>query len=203
MSEHYFTPKPGAEHKPFRFQAELRGKVYQFQSDAGVFSKDEIDAGTRLLINCLDLQPGDVVLDLGCGYGPLGLVAADLVGPGGRVYLVDVNERAVELARQNLAANGITNAQVFLSDGLAALPAVEFDWVLCNPPIRAGKKVVYALLTEAYQALKPGGCLLVVIRTKQGAKSLQTYLEELAGGCTTLERQGGFRVLQCCKQLRT
>ncbi|NLM41685.1 MAG: class I SAM-dependent methyltransferase [Firmicutes bacterium] len=203
MSDHYFTAKPGAEHKPVAFQAELKGRLYRFQSDAGVFSKTEVDPGTRLLIDCLQLRPGEVVLDLGCGYGPIGMVAADMVGPSGQVYMVDVNERAVELARQNLDANGIENAQVLVSDGLTALPEVSFDWVLCNPPIRAGKKVVYQLLTDAYRALKPGGCLLVVIRTKQGAKSLQAYLEELAGSCDTVEREGGFRVLQCCKHPRT
>ena len=77
MTEHYFTAKPGAEHRPFEFQADLRGKTYRFQSDAGVFSKGEVDFGTRLLIDCLELRPGQVVLDLGCGYGPIGVVAAD------------------------------------------------------------------------------------------------------------------------------
>lgn len=201
MSDHYFTAKPGAEHKPFQFQAELRGRVYYFQSDAGVFSKGEVDFGTRLLIDCLELQPGEVVLDLGCGLGPIGLVAADLVGPTGRVYMVDVNERAVELARKNVQANGICNAEVLVSDGLSALAGLSFDWVLSNPPIRAGKQVVYSLLTDAFHALKPGGCLLVVIRTKQGAKSLEAYLEELAGSCTTMDKKGGFRVLKCCKHL--
>lgn len=200
MTDHYFTAKPGAEHQPLEFTAELRGRTYRFQTDAGVFSRAEVDPGTRLLIDCLELAPGDVVLDLGCGYGPIGMVAAELVGPTGQVYMVDVNERAVELARRNLAANGIKNAQVFASDGLAALTGLTFDWVLSNPPIRAGKKVVYPLLAEAYSALRPGGCLLVVIRTKQGAKSLQAYLAELAGECTTVERKGGFRVLRCCKQ---
>jgi len=203
MTEHYFTAKPGAEHRPFEFQADLRGKTYRFQSDAGVFSKGEVDFGTRLLIDCLELRPGQVVLDLGCGYGPIGMVAADLVGPAGQVYMVDVNERAVELARRNLAANGIKNAQVLVSHGLAALQGLSFDWVLSNPPIRAGKKVVYPLLAEAYQALKPAGCLLVVIRTKQGAKSLQAYLEGLAGSCDTVDMKGGFRVLRCCKHPRT
>lgn len=203
MSEHYFTAKPGAEHRPSDFTAELKGRTYRFVTDAGVFSKGEVDFGTRLLIDCLELRPGDVVLDLGCGYGPIGVVAGDLVGPDGRVYMVDVNERAVELAKKNLSLNGIGNAQAILSDGLSALEGLAFDWVLCNPPIRAGKKVVYPLLAAAYGALKPGGCLLLVIRTKQGAKSLQAYLAELAGSCITVERQGGYRVLQCCRPPRT
>ena len=95
-----------------------------------VFSKGEVDFGTRLLIDCLELRPGQVVLDLGCGYGPIGMVAADLVGPAGQVYMVDVNERAVELARRNLAANGIKNAQVLVSHGLA-LPSRGFPLIGC------------------------------------------------------------------------
>ena len=91
MSEHYFTAKPGAEHRPSDFTAELKGRTYRFVTDAGVFSKGEVDFGTRLLIDCLELRPGDVVLDLGCGYGPIGVVAGDLVGPDGRVYMVEVN----------------------------------------------------------------------------------------------------------------
>jgi 16S rRNA (guanine1207-N2)-methyltransferase len=129
------------------------------------------------------------------------MAAATLVGPEGQVYMVDVNERAVELARKNLSQNAIKNAQVLVSDGLEAVANLKFDWVLSNPPIRAGKGVFYPLLTEAYKALNPGGCLLVVIRTKQGAKSLENYLRELAGNCETIQKKAGFRVLKCCKQL--
>lgn len=203
MNDHYFTSRPSAEHEYREFTAELRGKSYLFTTDAGVFSKGEVDLGSRILIDALDLPEGAVVLDLGCGYGPIGMAAADLVGPTGRVYLVDVNERAVELARRNLEQNGITNAQVFLSNGLDALEGVTFDWVLSNPPIRAGKKVFYPLLAEAFAALNPGGCLVVVIRTKQGAKSLENYLADLAGNCSTIAKKSGFRVLKCCKHLST
>ncbi len=200
VSEHYFSKKPVVEHRPGEFSAELRGRLYHFQTDAGVFSKDEIDLGTKILIDNLACLPGEVVLDLGCGYGPIGIVAADLVGPGGEVYLVDINERAVGLARANLSKNGISNAHVLVSDGLEELPAKKFDWVVSNPPIRAGKKIVYHLLAQGFRALRPGGCLQVVIRTRQGAKSLQAYLEDLTGNCETVERKSGFRVLKCCKQ---
>ena len=204
MNDHYFTSKPNTKSEPREFAAELRGRTFLFQADAGVFSKDEVDAGTRILIDTLTLKLGDTVLDLGAGYGPIGMVAATLVGPTGRVYMVDVNERACELARKNLIRNGIDHAQVFLGDGIKSLPEnVAFDWVLSNPPIRAGKAVVYPLLTEAYHALKPGGCLVVVIRTKQGAKSLEGYLLDLVGNCDTIEKKAGFRVLKCCKPLHT
>ncbi len=204
MSDHYFTNEPSAKHAPREFEAKLRGKSYTFQTDAGVFSKGEIDLGSRILIDTLPCQAGETILDLGCGYGPIGMVASTLVGTSGEVHMVDVNERAVALARENLAKNGIENAKVMVSDGLNGLPPdLTFDWVLSNPPIRAGKLVIYQLLTDAYHRLKPSGCLLVVIRTKQGAKSLESYLTELAGECVTIEKKAGFRVLKCCKHLHT
>lgn len=204
MNDHYFTSKPRAKHDRKEFTAELRGKTYSFQTDAGVFSKDEVDDGSKLLIDTLPLQAGDLVLDLGCGYGPIGIAAAGLVGSSGYVYMIDVNERACELAKENIDRNGIANCEVLVGDGLKALPpGLQFDWVLSNPPIRAGKAVVYSLLTDAYHSLKPGGCLMVVIRTKQGAKSLAAYLGELAGECGTIAKKAGFRVLKCCKPLHT
>ncbi|HHY10254.1 MAG TPA: class I SAM-dependent methyltransferase [Firmicutes bacterium] len=196
MSEHYFTDRPRSKAKPGQFTVELRGRSYTFHTDAGVFSRTGLDLGTEILIEMLPGRPGDVVLDLGCGYGALGIAAADLVGPAGHAYLVDVNERAVELAAQNIKANGILNATALKSDGLRALPGLSFDLIASNPPIRAGKKVVYRILREGYEALRPGGRLLVVIRTKQGAKSLARYLEELAGNCETLKRKSGYRILQ-------
>lgn len=202
MTEHYFTSKPTSEHKVFHFTAVLRGKEYVFQTDAGVFSRREIDRGTQLLIESLLCKEGDVVLDLGCGYGPIGIAAGDLVGPKGHVYLVDMNERAVELASENLKANQVTNGTALVSDGFRSLPEdLQFDWVVTNPPIRAGKAVVYGLLDDAYESLKPGGGLMVVIRTKQGAKSMERYLTDLFGNCETVNRGSGFRVFSCCKHL--
>ena len=201
MSDHYFTSQPSAKHKPLEFEAKLRGKTYSFQTDAGVFSKAEVDLGSQILIDTLSCQPGDTVLDLGCGYGPIGMVASTLVGPSGEVTMVDVNERAVELARANLTKNRIENARVLVSNGLEALSGQKFNWVLSNPPIRAGKAVYYPLLTDAYYALKPGGCLMVVIRTKQGAKSLEAYLKESTGDCETMVKKAGFRVLRCCAEI--
>lgn len=201
MADHYFTSQPSAKHQLQEFTATLRGRSYRFTTDAGVFSKDEVDLGSQILIDSLLCKAGDIVLDLGCGYGPIGMAAANMVGPSGQVFMVDVNERAVELANKNLRDNGVQNAEALVSDGLEALPGKTFDWVLTNPPIRAGKAIIYPLLEEAYQALKPGGCLLVVIRTKQGAKSLEAHLQDVMGHCETIQKKAGFRVLKCCKQL--
>jgi len=203
MSEHYYTQAPSSQHDVREVEAVLRGKVYRFRTDAGVFSRQGVDKGTALLIKSLQCRQGEVVLDLGCGYGPIGAVAADLVGPTGRVYLTDVNQRAVELARENLRLNGITNATVLGGEAETVWPAEPLDWVLCNPPIRAGKAVVYNLMDEAYRHLKPGGGLMVVIRTKQGAASLEKHLEALFGACETAARGSGYRVFLCRKHLHS
>ncbi|HBG00642.1 MAG TPA: 16S rRNA methyltransferase [Firmicutes bacterium] len=200
---HYYSPNPHLPHEKTVIEYTVEGRRLRFVTDAGVFSRQKVDYGSSVLIRTLPPLTGEV-LDLGCGYGPIGIVAATLVGPKGKVCMVDVNERACELARENLAKNEIKNAQVFVGDGVKALPAsCGFDVVLSNPPIRAGKSVFYPLLAEAFDALKPGGCLFVVIRTKQGAKSLATYLKELAGACDTIAKKAGFRILKCCKQLHT
>jgi len=200
VSDHYFSQTPQSEHDIKEFEAVLRGKPYIFQTDAGVFSRTKVDKGSLLLINNLLCEPGETVLDLGCGYGPIGIAAADMVGPEGHVYLTDVNQRAVELTKTNLRLNGIVNATVLGGEGETVWPEVPLDWVVSNPPIRAGKKVVYGLMDEAYQRLAPGGRLMVVIRTKQGAASLEKHLEDLFGSCETVDRGSGFRVFLCRKQ---
>ena len=143
--EHYFPPKPQSQHEPFQFTVELFDREFTFMTDAGVFSKTEIDPGTLLLISALPVKAGDRVLDLGCGYGPIGIAAAYLAGPTGTVDLIDINQRAVELATMNAALNGLHNIRVWQSDGFAAVVG-SYDWIVTNPPVRAGKKVIYPML---------------------------------------------------------
>lgn len=194
MSEHYYTNRPSAAHEETSFNTTLRGMSFRFVTDAGVFSRDRVDFGSLLLLETMRIGAADTVLDLGCGYGPIGMVAARLA-PQGYIYMVDVNERAVELARRNLAANGIANAEVRVGDGLAAVQGIAFDTILTNPPIRAGKATVYRLLEEAHAALKPGGTLWVVVQTKQGAPSMKRKLAELFGNVTDVDRKAGYHVL--------
>lgn len=203
MNDHYYTKAPQSKHDPREFTAVLRGREYTFQTDAGVFSRTEIDKGTQLLIDSLLCEPGDKVLDLGCGYGPIGVVVAAMVGPEGHVYLTDINQRAVELAQANLRRNGFTNATVLGGEDETVWPDEPLDWVISNPPIRAGKAVVYGLMEEAYNRLAPSGGLMVVIRTKQGAASLEKHLMSLFGNCATIARGSGFRVFMCRKHLHS
>lgn len=192
--DHYFTPRPGAPSDPSPITAQLRGRSFVFTTDAGVFSKGRVDKGTRLLIDALPLPVEGEGLDLGCGYGPVGLVMAAL-SPAASVWLVDVNERAVALATTNAIANGLTNVTAVAGDGFVPVHGRRFQLIASNPPIRAGKAVVYPWVEQAYDHLTPGGQLLMVVRTKQGAKSLARKIEEVFGHCAEVSKGAGYRVL--------
>ena len=198
MGEHYFTEQPQAPRRPREFEARLRGRLYRFRTERGVFSPDRIDPGTRLLIEGMTVHPGETILDLGCGYGPIGIAAAPLAAPG-RVYLTDVNGRAAELARENIRLNGIENAEVRVGDGLAPVADVWFDVILTNPPIRAGYTVVFPLLEGAVEHLKPGGRLYLVARVRQGAKTLAAKMASLGLEVNEAERGSGYRLYQGAK----
>jgi len=198
MVEHYFTQEPRSKHETIQFSVILRGEKFVFKTDAGVFSKSDIDEGTRLLIDYLPVKPGDRVLDIGCGYGPIGITAARLVTNTGFVDMVDINERAVNLAKTNLALNKITNAKVWQSDGFDSAPAL-YDWIISNPPIRAGKKVVYPMIEQSSAYCKIGGGLMLVIRTKQGAKSMANKMQQVFKNVQTVKIKAGYRVLKSIK----
>lgn len=195
MSEHYYSKTPQTASDRRTFAAELRGHRFRLTSDAGVFSRDGVDYGSRVLIERMELAPDANVLDLGCGYGPIGLAAARLA-PRGHVTMVDINERAVSLARDNAAANGIGNVTAMQSDLYEALAGRRFDVILSNPPIRAGKVVVHRILTEAKDHLNPGGSLWIVIQNKQGAPSAKAKLQEVFGDDRVEEivKDKGYRI---------
>lgn len=203
QDQHYFSPKPQAEHAPGEVTLTVGSHTLKLQTDAGVFSKNHVDRGTRLLLeslvkNSVSLPESGNLCDLGCGYGPLG-VALALLRPKCTVYMVDINERAVELARANVIRHGLGNVRVSQGSGLAPFAGIRFDVIVSNPPLRTGKENVYRLLSEAHQALVPGGRLAVVIRTQQGARSMERYLQELFGTVKEAEKGGGFRVYEATR----
>lgn len=200
MNDHYYSSKPKSASNRQAFTASLRGFPLRLTSDAGVFSRDGVDNGSRVLIDLMEIKPDDQVLDIGCGYGPMGLTAARLA-PQGHVTMIDINERAVELAEFNAKENGIANVSFHPSDLFAAVKDRTFDVILSNPPIRAGKAVVHKLLADAVDHLNPGGSLWIVIQNKQGAPSARAKLEEVFGEDNVVEvgKDKGFRVYKSSK----
>ena len=195
MSEHYYTARPASAHDERQVDVRALGLSLRFTTDAGVFSRDGLDRGTEALLEALPPLSGRV-LDLGCGWGAVGVTLAKKY-PGLEVVMTDVNERAAALARRNLDANGAT-AQVVCGDGFEAVEG-DFDAVITNPPIRAGKAVIYRLFAEAKDHLRPGGALYIVIRKQQGAPSALKYLKELYGSAETIGREAGFHVIAAKK----
>lgn len=194
-ASHYFTPAPPAPVRERTIRFEDGGREFRFRTAAGVFSRGGVDRGTRLLLEAVD--PGDAatILDLGSGYGALGIVMAARA-PRARVTLVDINPRAAALAAVNIRDNGLTNAEARTGDGCAPVGGARFDLILLNPPIRAGRAVVLRLLGEAHAHLTPGGRFYLVARTSQGARTLARRMGEVFGQVRETERGGGFRVYE-------
>lgn len=198
MADHYYTNQPSTAHDRKIWDAQLRGQKFRFISDAGVFAKGGVDYGSRVLIEVMDIPEAAQVLDVGCGYGPIGLTAARLAGRG-HVTMIDVNQRAVELAKENAANNKIANVTIVESDLFAALGEQQFDVILTNPPIRAGKEVVHAIFEGAYDRLREGGALWIVIQKKQGAPSAKQKLESLFAQVEEVTKDKGYRVYRAVK----
>jgi 16S rRNA (guanine1207-N2)-methyltransferase len=198
--EQYFTKSPTSEQIDFPFTALAAGSEFTFTGGSGVFSKRHLDPGTELLIGVLaDTETGlnGSILDLGCGYGPIGIVLARL-NPKAEILLVDINERAVELANRNIAANKAKNAVAAQSDGFEAAPG-PFDLIVSNPPMRTGKQNVSALMRESFARLLPAGRFYAVIGKKQGAESYHKILCGIFGSCEVAHKKSGFYVFRATK----
>ena len=167
--------------------------IISFYSDNGVFCKDRLDYGTRLLLENIPWNEVDgEILDVGCGYGPIGIIAGKLTGKS--VTMCDVNRRALHLAERNVKENKI-DAKVIESNCYENITGT-FDSIITNPPIRAGKKIVYEILFGAKEHLKDDGNLYLVIHKDQGAKSLIKDLEK-EYKVEILEKDKGFFVIKC------
>lgn len=169
----------------------MRGNVLQFKTSSGVFSKDKIDFGTRILVETVTVNPNEVLLDVGCGYGVIGISLSFFCDS---VLLLDINERACQLTKENIRLNKISNAYVVCGSLLCVQNI--FDVAAMNPPLRAGKKVVFQLIEESRACLKKGGRLYVVARTRQGAKSIYSFVSELFSETEYVSLKGGYRVIE-------
>ncbi|NIK80150.1 16S rRNA (guanine1207-N2)-methyltransferase [Paenibacillus castaneae] len=199
MSNHYYSQNPEVKHNRHIHEVSLRGMPFRFVTDAGVFSKSGIDYGSRVLIDVLQIDSGSSVLDVGCGYGPIGLTAAKLNNQG-QITMIDINERAVELARENAKLNGISNVTILQSDIYEAVKDRKFDAIVTNPPIRAGKEVVHRIFEEGYELLNQGGSMWVVIQKKQGAPSAEAKLKLLFGDVEEVTKDKGYRIFRAVKE---
>ena len=199
MNDHYYTRDPQSESRPAECEYTFRGVDLRFRTDAGVFSRGEVDTGTRLLLEALPAEMGGEILDLGCGWGVIGVSVARK-WPECRVTMADVNLRALDLSRENAKRNR-AEVECVESDGMAAFAGRLFDAVVTNPPIRAGKQVIYRMFADASKSLKPGGALYLVIRKQQGAESCMKYLKTLFGEVEKLDRSGGFWVIKAGEPL--
>ena len=159
-----------------------------------MFSKQHIDPGSELLCASLPAELSGDVLDMGCGWGAMTVLTL-AAHPQVRVTMADINERALALAQENVAANGM-QATALLSDGFAAVTG-EFDAVMTNPPIRAGKAVIYKMFEDAKAHLRAGGALYLVIRKQQGAPSALKFLKTLYDRAEVIARDGGYWIIRC------
>ena len=199
---HYYDENPEVESAELPFTYSYKNYDLKLVTDSGVFSKGKIDFGSDLLINTFlkENPPGPTkkIIDVDCGYGPIGLMIAK-VSPHHEITMVDVNQRALSLSIKNKTQNHLENVEVKESDGLSQVEDNAFDFILTNPPIRAGKKVVHSILTDAYHKLKANGALYVVIQKKQGMPSAKKKMEETFGNVEVLEKHKGYYILRSVK----
>ncbi|NEU32454.1 class I SAM-dependent methyltransferase [bacterium LRH843] len=199
MSEHYYSEKSTTISEERDWSFTLRGHLLEFYSDRGVFSKTEVDFGSRLLIESFAFSDMDGdILDVGCGYGPIGLSLAK-EDESRTVHLIDVNERALLLTEKNAARNNIHNVIVYQSHCLDNVAKKDFAVILTNPPIRAGKKTVHTIFEQAEEHLISGGELWVVIQKKQGAPSTIEKLKTLFDAVDIVEKKKGYFIIKAKK----
>lgn len=199
---HYYDENPEVESDESLFTYSYNNHDIELITDAGVFSKGKIDFGSDLLVrtflNAHPPGPTKHILDVGCGYGPIGLMIAK-VSPHHEITMVDVNQRALALAKRNQQKNHIDNVEIAESDGLSQVEDQTFDFILTNPPIRAGKSVVHGILNDAYSKLKQDGELYVVIQKKQGMPSAKKKMQETFDNVEVVEKSKGYYILRSVK----
>ena len=196
MSKMYYAENPDAAHEIHELRVDLLGEKMTFLTDAGVFSKKMVDFGSQLLLKCLEVNQGETVLDVGCGYGPLGLSLAKAYGV--QATMVDINNRALDLARKNAERNKV-EATIFQSNIYEQVKG-KFDHVISNPPIRAGKQVVHEIIEKSKDFLGIGGDLTIVIQKKQGAPSAKSKMEDVFGNCEIVKKDKGYYILRSVNQ---
>ena len=193
----YYEDNRDLAHDVQELSVELLGLSLHFLTDAGVFSKNAIDYGSRVLLDNFQPEGAKTLLDVGCGYGTLALTLAKKYGL--KATLVDVNSRALDLAKKNADKNNIEVNDIFLSNIYDNVEG-KFDAIISNPPIRAGKEVVHTILSDAYEHLNDGGHLTIVIQKKQGAPSAQKKMKDVFDNCEIVAKDKGYYILKSYKE---
>lgn len=196
---HYFINDDKVASKPRKIVYSINGVDFSLDSDNGVFSKNELDKGSELLIKTLlPIDLGKTLLDVGCGIGVIGLTLA-YFHPTLNICATDVNTRALSLCDANAKSLKLSQKVTVLQSDVYTKVEGKFDSIVSNPPIRAGKKVTYEIYRGALEHLNDGGSLYIVIRKQQGAVSVKSYLEQLFGNVTVLAREKGYYILKSTK----
>ena len=201
MANHYYTKNPDSISQQKHWTYRLKGNTLSFTSDNGVFSKNTVDFGSELLVESYDIPEQfqkASLLDIGCGYGTMGL-AYGKAYPELSIEMIDVNERALVLAQENAKKNGIHNVDIHESNLYDSVKKSQYEIIISNPPIRAGKIVVHTILEKAYDYLAENGQLVIVIQKKQGAPSAQKKMEEVFGNCERIQWDKGYWILVSTK----
>lgn len=199
---HYFSEVQDVKSVKKIINYEIKNEKFEFLTDNGVFSKTKVDFGTDVMLRTFLNENKKLenirILDIGCGYGVVSVVVKRFFEKA-KILSTDVNERALELTRENIQKNNRTDdfevRKSFVFDNISE----NFDMILSNPPIRAGKQVIFEIYEKSFFHLNKNGKFYCVIQTKHGAKSTKKKLEELFGNCTTLVIEAGYRIFRCVK----
>ncbi|HFU3704132.1 TPA: class I SAM-dependent methyltransferase [Streptococcus suis] len=196
MSNMYYEKNPSVAHDIHELRVSLLDTPMTFLTDAGVFSKKMVDYGSQVLLKTLYFEKGASVLDVGCGYGPIGLTLAKVFST--KTTLIDINSRALDLATKNAERNGVI-AKIYQSNIYENVDET-FNHIVSNPPIRAGKSVVHEVIAGAFKRLEAHGTLSIVIQKKQGAPSAKAKMEEVFGNCQIIRKDKGYYILESVKE---
>ncbi|WP_317609475.1 class I SAM-dependent methyltransferase [Streptococcus canis] len=195
MAKMYYDENPDSLHDIHELNVTLLGFSFTFLTDSGVFSKKMIDFGSQVLLNTLNFTKNERILDLGCGYGPLGISLAKVQGV--EATLVDINNRAIDLAKKNASLNDV-DVSIFQSNIYENVSG-QFDHIISNPPIRAGKKVVHDIIEKSIDFLVNQGDLTIVIQKKQGAPSAKEKMAHVFGNVEIIKKDKGYYILRSTK----
>jgi 16S rRNA (guanine1207-N2)-methyltransferase len=199
-NEHYYTTNPTSSSDMQKITSRILGNDYTFWTDHGVFSRDHVDPGTIELLKAIDFNNASTILDLGCGYGVIGIVAACKM-PSALLYMSDPNQRAVELSIKNAELNKVSNIIIANGAGFTAFPEQKYDMIITNPPIRTGNALVFELIRESALRLNIDGRFYLVARKKQGAETFKKVMAEKLSNIKQIgQGSGGYRVYEGTKK---